>query len=268
MLDNPPSVFVSHLIISLFELNADVTNSGCWYDFGANVQSLATSQKWLTSVYLSAPTKNLTVEIRHAADPEVRVSAITYGCSSQNQEDAQCFGLPKSNSYKTIIILLCVGCVTVCCEIGVGVWAANKSQAFYLYKKYYRSYQCITDIDAEEISSSFSCRELYVATEPAQPTNALQLTVDLPVEAPVEIPLDSPIKARENQAIQEGREAIRENDAGSFARSPCAEALVHISYTEAQDTLDPENSCSLQHAESSLSGHYGTNTYEGYEEGI
>ena len=111
--------FRFQLIFSLFELNSDKTDTGCWYDFGANIQSLATSQKWLTSVYVSAPTQNLTVEIRHAADPEVRVSAITYGCSSQNQESAQCLGLPKSSSYYTITILLCVGFLSVCCEIGV-----------------------------------------------------------------------------------------------------------------------------------------------------
>ena len=107
------------MIPRLFELNADMSDSGCWYDFGTNIQSLATSQKWLPSVYVSTPTQNLTIEIRHAADPEVRVSAITYGCSSQNEKDAQCLGLPKSSSYKTIAILLCIGFLSVCCEIGV-----------------------------------------------------------------------------------------------------------------------------------------------------
>ena len=119
--------FLLRFIFSLFDLNSDVTNAGCWYDFGANVQSLATSQRWLPSVYLPAPTQNLTVEIHHAADPEVRVSAITYGCSSQNQGNAQCFGRPKSNSYKIIAILLCVGFLSVCGEIGVGDLAKSQS---------------------------------------------------------------------------------------------------------------------------------------------
>lgn len=87
-------------------------------------------------------------------------------------------------------------------------------------------------------------------------------------EGPTEIPLDSPLKSTENLPIHEQREVIRENDAGFYDRSPCAEALVHISYTEAQNDLDTEGSCSLQHAESSFSNHYGGNTYEGYEEGI
>ena len=119
MLDDPPSLLSFPMIPSLFDLNADMSDAGCWYDFGTNIQSLAISQKWLPSVYVSTPSQNLTIEIRHAADPEVRVSAITYGSSSQNQENAQCLGLPKSNSYKTITILLCIGLLSVCCEIGV-----------------------------------------------------------------------------------------------------------------------------------------------------
>ena len=96
----------------------------------------------------------------------------------------------------------------------------------------------------------------------------MNLPTEVPTEAPIEIPLDSPLKSTENLPIHEQREAIRENDAGFYDRSPCAEALVHISYTEAQNDLDTEGNCSLQHAESSFSNHYGGNTYEGYEEGI
>lgn len=96
----------------------------------------------------------------------------------------------------------------------------------------------------------------------------MNFATEVPAEAPIEIPLDSPLKKTENLLILEQREAVQENDALFYDRSPCAEALVHISYTEAQNDLDMEGNCSLQHAESNYSSHYGGNAYEGYEEGI
>lgn len=131
----------------------------------------------------------------------------------------------------------------------------------------------MTEAGTQEAACFRFCWGLCIATEPVQPASSLQLTVNLPaeapVEAPMEIPLDSPIKTTDNLPNPEARETIiEEHDPVFYDRSPCAEALVHISYTEARNDLDLENSCSLQHTESGYSGHYGESAYEGYEEGI
>lgn len=130
-IDDPPSFPVTWLILSIFGLNTNHVNAGCWYDVAENLQSLATGQKWLSSIYTRSPSPTLTVQIRHAADPEVRVSAITKGCSSRSVDDARCFGSPKSQRYITVIICFVFGIPVLLCEIAVEEDDCLKLRCFF-----------------------------------------------------------------------------------------------------------------------------------------
>ncbi|KAK8812808.1 hypothetical protein WA538_002542 [Blastocystis sp. DL] len=98
ILDSPPR----------FPLIASNPDLGCEATVPSNFRYYDTHSSWHPFLYSLAESP-LHIELRHYADPYIRASAITGGCSSAATEERACFGVARSRSPWVIG----VGCVIV-----------------------------------------------------------------------------------------------------------------------------------------------------------